>query len=148
MERHLIPRWSSIPQPAYQAVPDSGGLYELRGVYRVKLPICGRTLNVLPGYRTDGASVPRLFWTLFGITPFDPDFLAPCAGAHDPLYSTELLSRRDADAEMAALMKINGDRAARWAKRFHLAVRMGGGSVWRKHTDRTIAAARTYCQLE
>ena len=33
------------------------------------------TVHVMPGFRTDGASIPRLLWPIF-VSPYDPDIIA------------------------------------------------------------------------
>ena len=48
-------------------------------------------VRVRPGFRTDGASIPRLLWRVFG-SPYDPDIFA-AAIAHDALYRGEILPR-------------------------------------------------------
>jgi hypothetical protein len=145
---HRPPRLSQIPQPDIEPIPDSGGLYRYHSEFRIRLPLSGAMLIISPAFRTDGASIPQIVWGLFGITPFDADFIAPCVGAHDQLYAAELLPRADCDAELRALMRLNGDRAATWANRFHLAVRLGGWRVWRQHTEQTVYVNRLMCRLE
>ena len=36
-------------------------------------------VHVKPGFRTDGASIPRLLWPIFG-SPYDPDIIAEAIG--------------------------------------------------------------------
>ena len=53
-------------------------------------------------YYYDGASIPRLFWSVIG-SPFEPDLQAP-ALAHDWLYLTHLTDRATADETIFQLM--------------------------------------------
>lgn len=97
-----------------------------------------------PGYRTDGASIPRAFWRLIG-HPMQMPLLIP-ALVHDGLYSGELCTRAEADTAFLDLMKKVG---ILWAKRnaVYPAVRVGGWNVWRKHTAKSIAKSRALCVL-
>jgi hypothetical protein len=58
------------------------------------------------GYIFDGASIPRIFWTLIG-SPFQPDFWA-AALAHDWLYLTHLVGRKIADDVIYQILRQSG----------------------------------------
>ena len=77
------------------------------------------------GFLTDGASVPRIFWSLF--SPFGDYFGA--ALVHDYLYSTgnRKFSRRESDRIFLEAME---DAGVSWIKRqtIYRAVRLGGSS--------------------
>ena len=110
------------------------------------LPVSGRTLHIAAGFCTDGASIPRLLWTLFD-DPFDPEVVAP-ALAHDALYAAELLSRRDCDDEFFSLLIDNGNSAG-FAWSAWSGVRLGGWWVWYfDHNAKSIAQARELCALD
>jgi hypothetical protein len=47
------------------------------------------------GFKTDGASVPRVFWSL-SMTPFDPRVIR-AAVIHDYIYSSHCIEREDGD---------------------------------------------------
>lgn len=97
-----------------------------------------------PGYRTDGAIIPRLFWTLVGHPLQTPLLL--CALTHYGLCSGELCSRMDADLVLMAL-------AHRYrihpAKRLLIwvVVRTAGRVVWSRHTRESIRESRRFCRL-
>ena len=102
-------------------------------------------VHVMPGFRTDGASIPRLFWRVLG-SPYEPDIFAAAIG-HDAMYRGEIVPRRDADAAFLALMAANGvprmRRLAIW-----LGVRLFGWiTTWRKHTPQSIAESRRHISL-
>lgn len=136
-----------LPQPVLSPVPDSGGFYEFVEPFRIRLPGERGVLVVDEGFMTDGASIPRLLWPVIG-SPFDPDFMAPCAGAHDPLYAAELFPRAECDAIMRELMALNTQRSARMARTFHLAVRLGGGLTWRAHRRADVEWMRRSVRVE
>ena len=101
-------------------------------------------VHVMPGFRTDGASIPRLLWHVFG-SPYNPDIF-PAAIAHDALYRGEIVPRRDADAAFLAMMSANGVPTARrmlvW-----LGVRLFGWIAWLRHTPEGVVEARRHIQL-
>jgi len=96
-------------------------------------------ITILPGFRWDGASVPRFFWRVVG-APFNGKYL-PAALLHDALYAAELFPRKRCDAVFLEFMAQLG---VPWWRRgaMYLAVRLGGGAVWRGHTARDVARAR------
>lgn len=83
------------------------------------------------GYKTDLASVPRIFW--FFIAPYELGEAAPLV--HDWLYQhagIEQTDKKDADK---MLLKISAhDKAVTW-KRYaaYYAVKFFAGSVWDKY---------------
>ncbi|MEW6489986.1 MAG: DUF1353 domain-containing protein [Thermodesulfobacteriota bacterium] len=85
-------------------------------------------------FRTDFASVPRLFWTLVG---HPAGRYAAAAVLHDWLYDTAVVSRARADALFLEGMGVLGvRRSQRWA--LYLGVRVGG---WAAGTGGGIAVA-------
>jgi hypothetical protein len=106
--------------------------------------IRGVAISIRAGMRTDGASIPRIAWRLVG-HPFQVPLLGPALG-HDALYAAELVSREEADRWFLEAMQKAG---INWGKRnaIWLAVRAGGGVVWRRHTMRSVARARYFAAL-
>ncbi len=106
--------------------------------------IRGVAISIRAGMRTDGASIPRIAWRLVG-HPFQVPLLGPALG-HDALYAAELVSREEADRWFLEAMQKAG---IGWIKRnaIWLAVRAGGGVVWRRHTARSVARARYFASL-
>ena len=121
-----------FPQPAVRVQPD--GLYELTEDYRY------RAFLIPSGFRWDGASVPRLFWTLTGVRPGGRILGASCI--HDALYRyggevpvswndpIRYWSRKEADQLFRKMMKGAG---IGWLQchRAYWAVRMFGGRSWK-----------------
>jgi len=69
---------------------------------RLLASVIGNTLTIYKGYAFDGMTN----WP-------DDSANLPCALLHDFLYQTSLLTRRDADKALKAVMKSNGARYRR-----------------------------------
>ena len=132
-----------LPQPILQPIEGSDNM-TVAQPYTVDLPVLNQRLTILPGFVTDGASIPSLFWSCAG-DPFSPHFVA-AAVVHDALYSAELTTRDKADEIFLELLEVEG---LSWLHRniFWFAVRVAGWTVWDEHTEETIAAARKLCSL-
>lgn len=103
-------------------------------------------IRVYKGFRTDGGSIPRISWSLLGITPYDPR----CVYAfflHDFLYQSELLSRKHADAILDEVLKIPPccNAIQRWLIWSH--VRLYGWMVWKGHSKQSITEARKFGEV-
>lgn len=117
---------------------DEAGLWVLERDWCVDLAD-GSALVVLEGFASDGASIPRLLWPLVGPRYAPRTF--PAAFAHDALYASELLPRRQADDEFRLLLVLTG--VSRFAARaYWCGVRAFGWAVWRRHTLTSVTAAR------
>lgn len=94
-------------------------------------------LNVAPGLRTDGGSIPKIFQNI--ISPLGCYLQAFLV--HDILYAGEFCARAEADRMLLELLEYLG---ANWLRRneIYAAVRLGGGFVWAGHTKQTIQRAR------
>ena len=86
--------------------------------FKVVKPIKFNDVEIPAGYETDGASVPRIFWTLF--PPNRTDYL-PCAIVHD--YLCDKGEYRKADEYFEECLKRLG---VDWFSRklMHAAVRV------------------------
>ena len=102
-------------------------------------------VHVLPGFRTDGASIPRLLWRVFG-SPYDPDIFA-AAIAHDALYRGEVLPRKDADVAFLKMMARSGVPAKK-RRLIYRGVRWFGWITWLSHTPASVAEARRYIRMD
>lgn len=126
--------------------PHSSGRYKLQADFAVPLlDAAGQgpyTVTVPKGTIIDGASVPRLVWTLTGLTP--DGLIRAGSTFHDYVYRergyvpAELggcsrgiqVPREDADRIFLVLML--GARMVPWrAKMAYWAVRLFGGRAWR-----------------
>lgn len=105
----------------------------------------GVVVHVKPGFRTDGASIPRLLWPVFG-SPYDPDIL-PEAIAHDAMYRGRIVPRRDADNAFGDMMRARGRIGAWKRRRIWLGVRLFGWIAWLGHTPESVTGARRYISL-
>ena len=102
-------------------------------------------VHVKPGFKTDGASIPRLLWRVFG-SPYDPDIF-PSAIGHDALYRGEIVPRKDADRAFLKMMEKSGvpEKKRRLVYR---GVRWFGWITWLGHTDESVAEARRYIEMD
>lgn len=91
----------------------------------------GWRLTVKPGAITDGASIPRIAWRLFG--PPLGDTYTGAAVLHDTLYRTQgangMLSRAQCDEVFFQAML---DSGVSWWRAYAMwaAVRAGGWAAW------------------
>ena len=120
-------------------------LRQLREDYCAYLPYSKKWILILAGFRSDGASIPRVLWTPIG-DPFDPDYEAD-AWVHDGAYAAELLDKHTCDKELFHMMRFTSAEGHEKAREFFIAVDEFGGSVWREHTPQSIADARKFCSL-
>jgi len=114
----------ALPAPAMRAVTER--YWELTEPYSFRW---GAIIFTAPtGWRTDGASIPRLLWATG--SPLDGHVL-PAAIAHDVLYSTHYVTRAEADRLFLDRMVANG--VARWkAWSYYANVRAWGWLAWRQ----------------
>jgi hypothetical protein len=110
--------------------------------YRAK---SGTTYQVLAGFHSDGASIPRVFWRLIG--PPLAGRYAPAALIHDGLYASEIIPRDVADDLFLEMMETLGVKSWR-RKLMYQAVRIGGGAVWKKHTPTSVTYANKFVEVE
>ena len=80
---------------------------------------------VKSGFITDGASIPKLFWSIIG-SPLEADLLLP-AIIHDGLYTDETLPREVCDDLLREMLLLNGVSQLK-ADLIYNAVRMFGAS--------------------
>ena len=102
-------------------------------------------VHVMPGFRTDGASIPRLLWCVFG-SPYDPDIIAE-AIAHDAMYRGEIVPRKVADDAFREMMEKRGIIRAWKRRRIWIGVRLFGWITWLRHTPEGVAEARRHISL-
>lgn len=92
-------------------------------------------LVVVPeNFRSDGASMPRLFWRLIG-HPFQMQYLRE-AILHDWLYRTQPCSRALADRIFYNLL---AGKVKEWRRKLiYLGLRLGGWIAWRQNRKELI----------
>lgn len=86
-------------------------------------------LHIPAGYEWDGATIPRVFWSLVG-GPFDLQIVAASL-VHDWLYFTRLWDRKKADRALRDLMVAAGAPQKR-ARVIYRAVRVFGALFYRR----------------
>ena len=102
-------------------------------------------VHLKPGFRTDGASIPRLLWRVFG-SPYDPDIF-PSAIGHDGLYRGEIVPRKDADRAFLWMMEKSGVPEKK-RRLIYRGVRWFGWITWLGHTEESVREARRYIELD
>lgn len=107
-------------------------------------PVTGWEYKMLPGYFFDGASI--MWWYRWRFKP-DGWWLLP-SWLHDLLYGGEIHSRGTCDEVFERSMQEYREKSRYVKNLFFIAVRIGGGSVWDKHTPDTIAYARKYLMVK
>jgi hypothetical protein len=88
-------------------------------------------VTIKSDFITDGASIPKLFWSVVG-NPLSNDLLKP-AIIHDGLYTLMQLKRLECDKLLKEMLLFNGISKVK-AYFIYYAVRLFGGSHWRKDT--------------
>jgi hypothetical protein len=92
-------------------------------------------VTVKSNFTTDGASIPKVFWSVVG-NPLENDLLKP-AIIHDGLYTIMQLPRDKCDKLLKEMLLFNGTSKVK-ANLVYYAVRIFGGSHWKKDTTDTM----------
>jgi hypothetical protein len=85
---------------------------------------------VFPGFKTDFASVPRIFWNIY--PPYDKHY-GKAAVLHDAMYESKMFKRSKCDGVFKEAMKILGASIVT-RNIIYLAVRLGGWTNWKNRT--------------
>jgi hypothetical protein len=106
------------------------GEWEYRLLEDVTVVADGYEITVKAGLKFDGASIPRIMWSVVG-SPFTGGY-TKAALVHDGLYMSESIKRARADIIFLDLME---QSCVGWFKRsvMYSAVRLAGWLVWRNH---------------
>ena len=89
-------------------------------------------VTVKGGFLTDGASIPRFLWRLYG-SPFLGKYTAS-AIIHDALYGSHLTTKEVADDLFLEMMEAEG--VSYWKRKtMYWAVKYFGGSSWDKPSE-------------
>ena len=102
-------------------------------------------IGIDPGFKFDGASIPRFAWTITGVYPMAAMIQAP-AGIHDALYASRYLPRKTNDKIFRRDLGRNGYS---WFIRatFYRCVRSFGGFAYMSHTEESIQNARKFVKI-
>ena len=102
----------------------------------------GYSVTVKKGFDFDGASIPKLFWSIIG-SPLNGNYVVASL-IHDGLYAGEILDRKVCDDIFLDLMK---QYKVSYVRRYTMywAVRLGGGKVWKEHTEKEVLKYNGYC---
>ncbi len=118
-------KYSPLPDGRHWTVDPPGFDYE------IGKEGSGKKIHIPEGFKTDFASVPRIFWSY--IPPWGK--YGPASVLHDFLYMRQLYSRGKSDKIFLEAMKV---LKVSWIKRrlIYGGVRMGGWVAWRSHKKR------------
>lgn len=86
-----------------KVAPHDGDTYIL--LESVRIIVRGHFIFIEEGFVFDGASIPRIFWSIIGGN-FQPEFLAPSL-VHDYLCVTGNVERKEADKIFRELLLMN-----------------------------------------
>lgn len=95
---------------------------------------CG-SIVVPVGYVSDGASIPRAFWSIIG-HPFEGLFIRP-ALIHDIRCEFKLGTWQDTHAQFLETLAAEG--VARWRRQAMYAAVWTFGPRWPRHEERSVA---------
>jgi hypothetical protein len=115
------------------------GKWKLTEAWPVQLRKNNLRVMILPGFESDGASIPRPLWPLVGPRYDAKTF--PAALLHDALYESKLFARWFADAEFYRLLVGFGAGRVK-ARLYWLAVRVFGGVFWKRISEQDVKATR------
>lgn len=105
------------------------GISKIKTLVEIPFVFQGQTFTVPKGFVSDGASIPQMFWGL--IAPCIDGRTVRAAIIHDWLYSTAILSRKQAD--QIFLQFLLADGFTTWkAYTCYYAVRIFGSSHYEK----------------
>ena len=108
-------------------------------------PLSGNMVLVVdPGFKSDGASIPKPLQSYV-----NPRYSAKTFGAafaHDAMYAGELVDRKDADQEFYRLLKKYGSHEI-MARIYFYSVRLFGWIVWLGHSKKSVEKARSLCRI-
>ena len=105
--------------------PKTGAIYSLASDFVFKA--IGRIFVLPAGFEFDGASIPPILWPVIG-SPFDPAYME-AALLHDWLYSTHIVTRREADVAFREQLVAHGVTDFRADMMFR-GVRLAGVFAW------------------
>jgi len=136
----------TFPMPLFQPIFETPKLWLLHEDFSIEVIVNGIRYRITMhhGFKTDGQTIPRIFWIITG-HPFEGDGMV-AALFHDGLYGSELLPRETADLIykiLAERYKMNRFRAM---MRYRF-LRTFGGLTWSTHTDATRAEARKFIKV-
>lgn len=98
-------------------------------------------VTIKPGLLTDGASIPKVFWSIIGC-PLNGRYVGS-ALIHDGLYASHTLSKEESDLLFLDMMKHN--KVSLWRRKLmYWAVKFGGGSAYNSKSAEYITETKNY----
>jgi hypothetical protein len=122
---------------------NSDDLWTLDETFEIEIPGVG-LMRIMKGFVCDFGSIPKCAWFLVG-----HPLTIICMVAyliHDALYSSKLLTRKQADKILFKLLRMYGAGIVR-SSAIYSAVRLGGRLAWTHRKASSAKAARRYVKL-
>ena len=117
-------------KPCFELIAETPEGDVIRLKRKMTYYICDTTIEVSKGFECDGASVPRILWSIVSPT-IHPATIA-AAILHDYIYRTHIaLTRYQADSVFYAICRADGLTMWR-AMLAWLGVRLFGGKAWKE----------------
>lgn len=88
-------------------------------------------ITVPKGFITDGASIPKMAWSVLGVNPYYSSIF-PAAVVHDWLYCQKYLGRKEADKVFKRAMDSIGKLSKAQTYLIYWAVRLFGGVAYKR----------------
>lgn len=99
------------------------------------------------GYVSDGMSIPRIVYTLTGLTPFDQRCLFG-GFIHDGLYNSHLLSQYESDRILNNILEIEPSPNYAQRKAVYITLRSLGFIAYKGKTQEDIEYALKFVEVE
>jgi len=113
-------------------------MYQLKADF--KFIANGLTFIIPAGFVFDGASIPKIFWTIT-TSPFNPKVMR-AACIHDFLYRTHAIPRKQADKLFMQIL-IEDGMAEESAEVLYSAVRVGGHTAYKTGRNKPLKGTWT-----
>lgn len=139
----LSDKFSNLPQPIIVPVPDTDRFFRLHEDFILEWKQNRYFLR--EGFKTDGASIPRILWPIVG-HPFQPRLLAG-AILHDALCQSNLIPRIDSDRLLRQLAKAYGVQSTK-VYIIYIGVKVGGKVGLPIKTEKSIEVARQFISID
>ena len=98
----------------------------------IEVEVLGYKIRVKAGFDFDGASIPRILWSVYG-NPLSGKFRI-AALVHDVLYASQVLSKEVCDKIFLSLMEVHGVGYLKRASMYQ-AVSKFGITAWKSNQD-------------
>ncbi len=103
-------------------------------------------IKILPDFISDGMSIPRLVFTLTGLTPFNPKCIYG-AFIHDSIYQSHLLTQKQADIILDKILQIKPSPNYVQRQLVYYSLRAFGHIAYKSKSSYQIGKAKQYVNI-